>query len=284
MNEYANLDTLRAYLTGSNVPMADDDDDRLLMYLSWASRRIEGYCRRTFFPVIASRYFNYQKSRDLVVDKDLLAVSALSAGGTAVSSSDYWLYPLNTYPKWMIQIDKSKSAIFSYSGTSQRAVTVTGTWGYHNDWDNAWVDTGDTVQDNPLTSSNTLLAVDDIDGYTVEMYAPRICAGDLLKIEDEYVAVTETNDDKNTAVVRRGVNGSTAASHIQTTAIYVYRPPEVITNDCLALVKFIYETRSAVGGIVALPTLEGAAIRAGAKSTLADFDLPIRDISFVEFV
>ena len=44
----------------------------------------------------------------------------------------------------------------------------------------------------------------------------------------------------------------------------------------LELAKFFYETRDAIGGIVALPQLDGGVIRAQVMQILLDADLPVR--------
>jgi hypothetical protein len=264
--------------------MGTDDDKRLRQYINEASRLIDGHFERKFYPLQQTRYYNYQKAYSLLVDGDLLAVSALSAGGTAISPSDYWLYPLNTYPKWQIQIDKSKSTIFNYSGTHQRAVSVTGTWGWHNDWDYAWADSLDTVQDNPLSDSATTITVSEIEGDDVDGYSPRFSPGQLLEIEDEYVAVTGASQSAETLTVRRGVNGTTAASHAQNTTISVYRPPGVVVLAAKRTAKMIYEMRSEVGGIIAMPSMEGTAMRALMDDLLGDLSLPVKPDNIMRFV
>ena len=265
--------------------MGIDDDGILLQSLTRASRRIDKHCnQRRFYPWLSTRNYNYQDSRNLILDEDLLAVTTLTAGGTTISASDYYLYPLNDTPKWKIEIDSSKSTIFDYTSTPQSAVSVNGTWGYHDDWSNAWLDSGDTVEDDPLTAAATTITVNDADGVDVNGVTPRFSIGQLLKIESEHVVVTDLNLSTNILTVRRGVNGTTAASHDQDTAISVYQPPENVTQATLALAKLYYEGKSAVGGIIALPTLEGGALRAEVVGLLNDHNLPVRLDYVTEFV
>ena len=255
--------------------MSPDDNPLLFQILTRASRIIDRYCKeRRFYPRSKTRDMDYQKARTLLLDDDLLEITTLTAGGTAVSSSDYFLYPLNDYPKRKIEIDRSKSALFNYSATLQSAIAIAATWGWHDDWDNAWPDSQDEVEDDPLSSSATTLTVNDVDGADVDGITPRFSAGQLLKIEDEYMAVTDSDINVNTLTVRRGVNGTTAAEHAQDETIYIYRPPEIITSATLALAKMQYELRSAVGGIIALPSLEGGAIRAKVTELLDNYALP----------
>lgn len=284
MNEYCTLEQLREYLTASSVDMERWDDNKMLQYIEQASRRIDKHCDRRFYPRSATRYLNYQSSYDLLLDEDLLEVSDLSAGGTSISLTDFFLYPLNTYPKWKIEIDRSKSALFDYSSTHQKAVTVVGTWGWHNDWDNAWDDSQDTTEDDPLTVAATTITVNDTDGADINGFTPRFSPGQLLKIESEYVQVTGVSSADNTLTVRRGMNGTTAAQHDQNTAISIYRVPEVVHRACLEVTKLFYEMRSATGGVIAMPQLNGAVMRVSTTALLQDLGLPRRGPRIMEFV
>jgi hypothetical protein len=101
---------------------------------------------------------------------------------------------------------------------------VTGKWGWHDRWAEAWRSSSDTVQNNPLSSGATTITVADADGTDAENESPRFQVGHLLKIENEYLRVLAVNTATNVLTVLRGVNGTTAASHSQNTAISVYQP------------------------------------------------------------
>jgi len=285
MNEYSTLEQFREYLTASSIDMERWDDNKMLQYIEQASRRIDKWCDRRFYPRMAARYFNYQSAYDLLVDDDLLAVSDLSAGGTPITNTDYILYPLNTYPKWKIEIDKSKNSILTYISTHQKAVTVTGTWGWHNDWDNAWNDSQDTVQDSSgITATATTVTVSDTDGADINGFTPRFSPGQLLKIESEYVQVIGVSSAANSLTVRRGMNGTTAATHAKDKAISIYRPPEIILRACLEVAKLFYEMRSATGGVIAMPQLDGSVMRVSTTALLKDLGLPVRGPNVMGFV
>jgi hypothetical protein len=285
MNEYCTLAQLRDHLASSDIDQDRGDDARLRGYIRRASRRIERHCNdRLFYPRLDTQYFNYQSAYELILNDDLLEVSSLTAGGTSISASNYYLYPLNKYPKWKIEMDLSGSTIFDYSSTLQKAVTVVGTWGWHDDWDNAWQDTSDTVEDNPLTAGASTITVNNIAGDDAYGFTPRFAPGHLLKIESEYIAVTAVNWTDETLTVIRGVNGTTAAEHVQNTTIYTYRPAEIVVEACLDLAKLYYDTRSAKGSVIALPGMESAVIRVSAKSVLEDHKLPVRPEDRMRFV
>jgi hypothetical protein len=123
---------------------------------------------------------------------------------------------------------------------------VTGWWGYHEDWSNAWQDSQDTVENDPLTSTGTSISVNDADGADLFGNTPRFKVGQTLRIETEYVYVTAvTAATTNTLTVIRGVNGTTAAAHDQNTAIYVYRPMHEIEQAALRLSHWLYGQKGA---------------------------------------
>lgn len=284
MNCYANLSQIRAYLESSDTAMSTDDDAKLTQYLIWASRQIDRRTHRKFYPRIETREYDYQgDAREHLVDDDLLAITTLTVDGSSVASSEYYLYPLTGYPKFKIEMNRGGGTIFTYSDTPQSAVSLAGTWGYHEDWDNAWVDSQDTVEDDPLSDSATSLTVNNIDGADINGITPRISVGSLLKIENEYLEVTAVNTTTNVATVLRGRNGSTASAHVQDTTISVFLPFAPAITATLDLVKWIYEHRSAVGGIIALPSLEGAAIEVEVDKILAAHSLPVRAADLIGF-
>lgn len=277
MNTYATLAQIRAYLEASNSPLSKTDDGKLTQYAVWSSRLLDRRTHRHFYPRSETRHFDYPgNSWRLFVDDDLLEVTTLAVAGSSIASANYLAYPLTSYPKYKIEIKRTKSTIFTYTGTPQDAVTVLGVWGYHDDWDNAWADSQDEVEDDPLSSSATTLTVNNIDGADANGFFPRLSAGDLLKIESEYVIVTATDTSTNTATVKRSQCGTTAAEHVQDTTIYRFVPYIPATTAVLDLTKWLYEHRSATGGIIALPSLRGTAIQADVDKILALHDLPVR--------
>jgi hypothetical protein len=108
--------------------------------LESASRSIEESCHRTFAPVVATKSFSYpgpQYARPwrLWLDaNDIVSVTTLTSGSVTINASDYFLEP-NQYgpPFTHLEIDLGSSASFSSGSTHQRAITITGLWGYSND-------------------------------------------------------------------------------------------------------------------------------------------------------
>jgi len=231
MNEYVTYSDLKTYLgiTGTG------DDALLKDCCERASRIWDTLTRRRFYELKATRYFDYQDDYKLHLHDDLLSVTTLTNGdGNTISSSDYYLYPLNAYPKRWIEIDKAGGEFFTYSTTPQKAISVEGLWGYHDDYDNAWLDSGDTVQDDPLSSSATTLNVSDGSNFKVQQ---------VVKIGDEQLYITAISG--NVLTVERGKNGTTAASHDQGTAIYIWAPPADVVHWVLRLAAWLYKAKDA---------------------------------------
>ena len=109
--------------------------------LESASRDVEdSLCHRTFAPTIATKSFDYpgpQAGRPwrLWLDaNELISVTTLTSGGVTIASTDYFLEPNEYGPPYnRIEIDLDSSATFSSGDTHQRAITITGLWGYRND-------------------------------------------------------------------------------------------------------------------------------------------------------
>jgi hypothetical protein len=150
-----------------------------------ASRAVEGYLHRTFAPVLATRYFDwpnqqYARAWRLWLDEnELISATTLSSGGTTISASDYFLEPVNSGPPYdRIEMDLDSSAAFASGGTHQRAVAVTGLWGYTAD------ETAAGLTAETLDSSETGV---DVDGPTAAL----VGVGSVLKVDSERMLVTE---------------------------------------------------------------------------------------------
>lgn len=187
----------------------------------------------------------YMRKR-LRLDDDLLSLTTLTNGDdTTISASDYVLDPANKYPKHSIKlVGDDTNWQLPTGGQREQVIDVTGLWGYHRRYsDKAWIDTLDTVQDNPLSSSATSLTVSDADGDAGDGEGTRFQAGNMIKIGSEYLDVVSVNTSTNVLTVVRGYNGTTAAEHAQGITIYVYRPMENIVRAAKRWVKYVYRQK-----------------------------------------
>ncbi|MCK5564540.1 MAG: hypothetical protein KAJ07_04785 [Planctomycetes bacterium] len=276
-NRYATLDEIRdlapELLTASKTQF-DGQFNRLSDVIS---RWIDDHTGRVFYPFSEVRFFdgpgrnlhrdssdpNRSPGAEIYVD-DLISVTEVAYSEddgttyTALTSSDYDLLagddrnPRGSYNN--IRLTFNGDLAVWPSG--QKAVKVTGVWGKTTPREDAFILTGQTVQDNPLLSGATTLTVTDIDAADGWGITPVISAGDILRIEDEYLEVTVTNTTTNTATIVRGRNGTTAAAHVQTTPVYKWTVHPKIKQACL--IQATHQFKRAQGGFadaMALPDM-----------------------------
>jgi hypothetical protein len=147
-----------------------------------ASRTVEGLCHRKFYPWTGTRYFDWpndQRARSWRIwlnEDEIISVSSLTSGGTAISSDDYFLEPVNDGPPYdRIEIDRASTAAFNSGSTPQRSIAVTGVFGYTNDTEPA----GSAAE--AMDASET--AFDVTDGSLIGV-------GDILLVDSERMLVT----------------------------------------------------------------------------------------------
>lgn len=236
LNVYATLPELRRVLALAGEQTADDD--LLLMLLGAATELIDAYTGRRFVPVRATRSYTAADPGVLGLEADLLALESVTNGdGTTIPLSAVHVGPAGAAVGAWLALDRTR-AIFTHSGDPLEAIQVTGVWGYHPDWAQAWASSGDSVQDNPLAADATTLTVDEADAPLPTGFWARFAVGQLLRIEDEYLHVLAIAGDALT--VARGVNGTTAASHAAGTPIAVYQVPGDIRAATLRLAMWLY--------------------------------------------
>jgi len=216
------------------------DDTIMRKIAQAASREIDLYTRRHFYVKSATRYFDGAGSRLWV--SDLLSVTTLKTDedGDATyentfTTDDYHLYPLNDYPK--IYIDLSSDSDYgSFGGGIKKAVEIAGSWGY-----------GDGISSSPYISDTTLSAA--ISSTTATTFtvtsATNLSAGHTILIDDEQIFIYSISS--STLTVERGVNGTTAATHDDSTTIYIYQYPYDIWQACISLSVAIYQNRGKQG-------------------------------------
>lgn len=183
------------YCTREQVTMAFDAGhsrrfnamvDRLI---ESASRQVDRLCRRVFYPRVATRYFDWPDYgypggaswRVWLDEHELISVTSLANGGnTLVEGTDFYLEPVNDGPPYRsIEIIRSSSAAFTWAsgGSEQRAIAVTGVWGVLEDTEQV------------STVSGTLSA----SHATFTISPEQVGVGDTLKIDDEYVLLTDVS-------------------------------------------------------------------------------------------
>lgn len=176
---YATREDVKAALDFRETARANGQIDRAI---EAASRAVEGLCHRRFYPQVATRYFDWPNPqraaswRLWLDDSELISLTSISSGGTAISTADVLLEPNRTGPPYnRIEIDLGSSAAFGGGDTHQRDITITGLWGYTND------ETYVADVDEAMTSTETDLDITDSAGIGV---------GSILRVGAERMLVT----------------------------------------------------------------------------------------------
>lgn len=167
-----------------------------------SSRNIDGHLHRQFYPVYATRYFdwpNFQRTAPwrLWFDQWELAdvtttVPVVTSGGTVIAAGNIMWGPWNGSPPFtFLELDRSSSAAFNVLNTPQRSISIQGTYGYSVD-----TDPGGTLAAAISSTSATTITVSD---------GSLIGVGNLLVIDSERLIVqgraTATTGQANTAGV-----------------------------------------------------------------------------------
>jgi len=256
---YSNLTAVKDYLAHASPDSSDDAI--LLTFIRNASRAIDKYTRRKFYPRVETRFYNNDNIKTILLDEDLLALQTLKtqSGACTVGSPVMWMQTgeVHNFPPFnRIVISDSQGSVLSYSGTPQRSQEVTGTWGYHEDYNNAWLDTGTSLAVNYTASapSMNLAGAGSAGTGASDAWgnAPRMSVGDLLKIGDQMFHITGAGSAATIVNVLPYANGTTAVSHASGASIakFVYEPDIEFATRRLAAWSYAqrqtpYEVRSA---------------------------------------
>ena len=130
---YATREQVKRALDSAETARNNAQIDRAI---AAASRSIESQMHRKFYPFDGTKYFGFRPWADgnsswklWLNENDLVSLSALAVGSDTIA--DYFLEPINSGPPYTsVEMDLSANSVFSSGETWQRAVAITGTWGY----------------------------------------------------------------------------------------------------------------------------------------------------------
>lgn len=205
----------QAKLAMKSDSSASDLTSKLMAAINYISKRLDkwlspvGRPRPFFAPYSEQRAFRITRdninsaSNTFLLRQNLLSFSEVTRDGTAVTNSVSAFPPLKTPYQTLQFRDLGNSWYNTTSATAPPYfVNVTGVWGYHSDYDNAWEQTA-TLNGN-VTSSTTTIDVQAGEGASFS-------EGHFVRINAEYMEVTSISTDELT--VRRAQNGTTATAH-----------------------------------------------------------------------
>lgn len=240
--QYATLNQLAAIKDIDMTAITAAQITRLQSKLRFASTQIDNFTHRFFEPVIATKTFDWQDSYCLDFrGNDLLALTSISDTlQGAIDTTGAVLYGGNDEtvgPYYRIELEPG-FAVFGYLVWPQRAITVIGTWGYHDEYAHAFTDSSDTVQNaTQISASVTSLTVTSASGADTNGDSPRFQVGQIIRMGTEYSYISAIST--NTLTIIRGVNGSTAAIHLNGVAIYTYSPMLLVNDITLRYARFL---------------------------------------------
>jgi hypothetical protein len=222
LNLYATLATIKQRI---DIPDTLDDAD-LAAALATVSREIDRYCGRRFYVELATRYYGGPARACLRVD-DLLSVTTLKTDPNSArtypdvwATTDYDLDPPNALlespPEPYTRIHLGPLGNYRFP-SARRSIEIAGKWGYYEVLETV----GATVVE-ALDTTETGIDVSNAALFQV---------GQTILVDDEQMdvlaATVNTAPTEDTLTVIRGINGTTAASHLTAAPIQRYTYPVV---------------------------------------------------------
>lgn len=226
MRAYANLDIIKDRLEFDTV----GDDGRVRTLIEAVTRDVDGYCNRSFGPLVATRYFSGNGKGCLLLPWDLIAITTLKEDEdrdgtfeTTWATTDYELAPYDndptgqadletTRPYWAIEVNERSNGDKSSFPRGQKRFEVVGKFGYNE----STVDSGSLLS-GALDDSSTTVTVDDGSDFH---------ALQTILVDSEQMYVTDISG--NDLTVDRGVNGTTAASHADNATVSILEVPSQV--------------------------------------------------------
>lgn len=247
---YATLAQARAELKETDAAITDDDAV-VKAALAHVTARIDRVTGRTFLPRVATRRFDaagwhLDGGRNaLELDQPLMALTGVTVDGEAWAlDTDVLPVPRADTPITALRIPPSSGRRWSGGTDWQDAIAVTGVWGFRTDYADAWQGVGETLA-APLSATAASFVAADVDGLDSRRRAPRFSAGQLVRIDAEYLAVLDTDAGSNTVYVLRGVQGTTAATHAMGAVVEAFRVEPAIERAACRWASYLYKRRGA---------------------------------------
>ena len=241
---YASVAAFRDYIRDNGSSETATNDALLLGFLEAASRKVDDYCDRSrygsgFGPRIGTNRYSTRGDTLLELRDDILTVTSVTTqdwpGGTTHSlteDTDYYTAPDAQTQKRQLSLTWLGIAGF---GWGQRGCTVAGVMGFSND----------TVAVNATVASG--LSSGTTATTFVTSASPDVSPGQTLYIGTEQLYLRALSGTQ--ATVTRGANGTTAATHVDTSAIavFTYDPRVVDATLQVALRRFKQRDAGASG-------------------------------------
>lgn len=240
----SNLYITRAnFLTWQRSTSTDAPDDSVIdQIVEQTSRLLDSVTGRKFYPSYKTNVYDIPPVNDyerdtLYLHDDLLSLTSLINGdGTTIAASNYVLKEISETPYWAIKLRNTSTVSWATdaNGSSEQVLNAPGVWGWHKNYPYAWVQAG------------TLgAAITDTTGLTATATAGHtLLSQQIWKIGTEIFQGTVST---NTLTFNfRGDNGSTAATHLINSPVYVWLVEPVVASAAQMIVDYFYQSRFGV--------------------------------------
>lgn len=242
-------------------------DEKVSDYLIRATRYIDRFTRRTFYPYRQTRKFAIPHlfsdlrmrrylTADLYMDDDLLEVKQLANEDQIMEEdTDYFFQVSNIYPVQSIALKFPNFWGGIYAATTMSrafndpVIHIDGVWGYHDRYNRvneAWVDTLEIVETGGINATATELNLSNVDGKDAQ-YLRRFNIGNMIRIDDEFMEIVDLSTEDDTITVIRGVRGSLPVAHDEGAKIYRWRVVDDIIEATIQVAKTWREADTAAG-------------------------------------
>ena len=267
-NKYATLTDYKAYTTSRGQTASTDttDDGVISNLLTQASRDLDRETKRQYYPSIETRLYDIPNDRDLLLDGDLLEVTTLTNGDLLEITNSNYLLKGNRPPYWCVSLRDTSTVSWATSaaGSAEQVISLAGVWGYHDLYSQrGWLAVG--TLGAAITDTSTL-------AFTMSA-GHSVVVGNILKIDTEYYNVSTVATNTITPV-KRGDNGSTAATHLNGATVYAWQPMDEVKQNVLEIANSAYLRRFGKN------TGESATVTA-AGVVLSPRDIPAMAQSFI---
>jgi hypothetical protein len=240
INGYCTLTEFLRYITPPGQTLDEDaqDDSIIENMIVYASRRIDDLTGRIFYPRVETLKYDIPPDDTIWFGEDVLAVNTFVNGNdVAIASTEYILKPNNGYPKYMLKMRDMSTVTWESDSNSSadQVIEVNAIIGYHERYPtHAWKQMGTL---SAAWASATTLTAALTANHTLEKRG-----GQILRIDNELFILNSASLDTLT-VISRGDNGSTAATHIILSPVYVWQPQEEIKALTMDIARIMYRSR-----------------------------------------
>lgn len=254
--------------TNANAPEVLTGNDYLLEALHFVDNRITKIKHEEYAPRKQVRYFDAPpyipldpNLRCVILDRPLVETISVQYGDTALvqwtpdqsfaarASTDFYLTPVGRTPYRLLyptERYQTWTPLAQYGNiSSQQVIRLDGLWCYRTYYaDNAWIDSGQTVQNNPLAVSGTDLQVVSTSSFSPGMWIRFKDASPTATCEIAEIAVIPSAT--HITLLRGGAaaRGTTPTQHSQNCEIDIFQPEPIVVRCAQRWAAYLYYRRN----------------------------------------